>query len=880
MNSKQFLESTTSGAIASVSTPVGKTQTRGKGVYPDEKGGNLLTGKKTNKKFANTVKESNEQGVSEAKLDEETGYNIVRSLVSEFNILTGGNKFHPIDYKNPGTRVWTRGDGARHRDPGYIFIDRDMNPNDQRKWHDEKVLGKFWEFLSNKGAKPIRDVAGEFSSSSYERAVVYNKQLFVLGDRAIKWGSVSRLKNSDVWRQKKDVSEAKLDEEDIIIVPGQGKRLKPGLITKAKDRTDHEVEMALSDLFQSAKNAKQVYELIKDIPETVGIEGWVQEKIIKASDYLNTVREYLEHKQIGQSMAEGYRIVPSINKERYSDRSQEGLEGPFRSRNGKVYYYDTKVGRAYDPDTDIYLDLEDIPMENTMHEDVAKNQSVDKLIKDNKINFRADMISKDREGNYVFRKGYFYRPSKMDPADWAEMISQKMKELGIDNTVIESDDIWKPFKGGASLKAQSHYLAKIRVNNSEPVSEGLGDDFSSFLQDLEKKSGIKGTIRKPGTPQQPKPAQAPAQAPATLSADEVTNLRAQLKDLEQKFDPEYQRSDDYSYWNKQNSLARQIGQIRKQLRVSGQQMDEGMAAKVGGAVALIAALWGGSEYAAKNAYENSPQLQKLTQYHARATQEGDEAKLREIEKRIKMQKDRLSLGKGEAMDADGKPIVPTYESSHEDELADLSKISDEELNHLVSILGRQQDERSLAAAARGKAELEKRNSGLKKESSIMRGIQNEQSDDWGSMSKSEFKRREMEHELGHEDNPRRYRSPKYNIKPKGMFFYNVPVGKETDASRAGLKQSKSGKWYGYQDNMFGKGRYWEPKNESVTENADKCPECSGKLVAESELNEEGNKDACYHKVKSRYKVWPSAYASGALVQCRKKGAKNWGNKSK
>jgi hypothetical protein len=42
----------------------------------------------------------------------------------------------------------------------------------------------------------------------------------------------------------------------------------------------------------------------------------------------------------------------------------------------------------------------------------------------------------------------------------------------------------------------------------------------------------------------------------------------------------------------------------------------------------------------------------------------------------------------------------------------------------------------------------------------------------------------------------------------------------------------------------------------------------------------GEKDACYHKVKSRYKVWPSAYASGALVKCRKVGAKNWGNKSK
>ena len=40
------------------------------------------------------------------------------------------------------------------------------------------------------------------------------------------------------------------------------------------------------------------------------------------------------------------------------------------------------------------------------------------------------------------------------------------------------------------------------------------------------------------------------------------------------------------------------------------------------------------------------------------------------------------------------------------------------------------------------------------------------------------------------------------------------------------------------------------------------------------------KDACYHKVKSRYKVWPSAYASGALSKCRKVGAKNWGNKKK
>jgi hypothetical protein len=56
-----------------------------------------------------------------------------------------------------------------------------------------------------------------------------------------------------------------------------------------------------------------------------------------------------------------------------------------------------------------------------------------------------------------------------------------------------------------------------------------------------------------------------------------------------------------------------------------------------------------------------------------------------------------------------------------------------------------------------------------------------------------------------------------------------------------------------------------------------CPHCAGPMFSEALMMEK--KDACYYKVKSRYKVWPSAYASGALVKCRKKGAKNWGTKS-
>jgi hypothetical protein len=49
---------------------------------------------------------------------------------------------------------------------------------------------------------------------------------------------------------------------------------------------------------------------------------------------------------------------------------------------------------------------------------------------------------------------------------------------------------------------------------------------------------------------------------------------------------------------------------------------------------------------------------------------------------------------------------------------------------------------------------------------------------------------------------------------------------------------------------------------------------------DSPAKKKGKKDACYYKVKRAVKVWPSAYASGQLVQCRKRGAANYGNKSK
>jgi hypothetical protein len=63
-------------------------------------------------------------------------------------------------------------------------------------------------------------------------------------------------------------------------------------------------------------------------------------------------------------------VVPSIDRERYTDMSGEGLEGPFRMKNGQVLYYDPKEGKYYNRDTDMYVDYDDY---RAMNEESNKN---------------------------------------------------------------------------------------------------------------------------------------------------------------------------------------------------------------------------------------------------------------------------------------------------------------------------------------------------------------------------------------------------------------------------------------------------------------------------------------------------------------------------
>ena len=294
MKINEFIkENTTAGSIATVAAPMTsgaqKRSGVGKGVYGNEKAGNLLTGKKINKPYANSK-------VNESKMKE---------LAMDMRNMDNGN-FQKKYKKSKEQLKHVLGDPDTVKE-GYYSV-----RSNQLK---QELENNGWERIP---AREVPDYAkygyrkngvGRFYKvidepyHSFDVSFVKPRRVI---DKLVPLDTLLELiRGSSVTDDKKTVQEAHLEEDDIILVPGQGRNRKTGFIKHGESRLDHEVEMARSDLFSAAKNAKQVYEMIADLSEEEGLEGWVQEKIIKANDYLNTIREYLEGKQLQNEMTGG-----------------------------------------------------------------------------------------------------------------------------------------------------------------------------------------------------------------------------------------------------------------------------------------------------------------------------------------------------------------------------------------------------------------------------------------------------------------------------------------------------------------------------------------------------------------------------------------------
>ena len=103
------------------------------------------------------------------------------------------------------------------------------------------------------------------------------------------------IKYAKYMKAKMDTDKAKATyDKEIAQLEGWLKKksvMKEDLADMAHEaEKDHEVQMARSDCYKSAKYAVSIHKMLKDVSEMEGIDGWVASKLTKAADYLGSVK--------------------------------------------------------------------------------------------------------------------------------------------------------------------------------------------------------------------------------------------------------------------------------------------------------------------------------------------------------------------------------------------------------------------------------------------------------------------------------------------------------------------------------------------------------------------------------------------------------------
>jgi len=115
------------------------------------------------------------------------------------------------------------------------------------------------------------------------------------------------------------------------------KKVKEGLADMADmAERDHEVQMARSDLYKIAKYAIKLHEMLKNVSEAEGIEGWQQAKITKAADYMDSVYHSLDYETKFESVTVAEDAKPKRIKTTLSDEEFSVYKGKLSERMNKV----------------------------------------------------------------------------------------------------------------------------------------------------------------------------------------------------------------------------------------------------------------------------------------------------------------------------------------------------------------------------------------------------------------------------------------------------------------------------------------------------------------------------------------------------------------
>lgn len=324
MKIKELMEmATVAGGIATVETTLGGTQKRVKvaGLEPAEK---VMSGKAKKKgPYANSLSESlvkqlvnDLENLSESEFKRKYGSN--KSLVEAD--LTRRGFLGTLGKAATAGAALAAGGKALGQEKRSVNISVEEADNQIKALRNKayqdlaSMMWSVWPYILDKkfgNLTPEDDIPnaeeiGKIISNRIGRrleeyAGEYRKKVHMIKVNAGITDPNTLHKTSAMLES---LTEDDLSEQDLIIVPGQKMKRKTGFIQHGQSRVDHEVEMARSDVLATMKNAKAIYEFLKNRGEDEGLEGWVQEKLIKANDYLNSVKEYYDEKMM-QEMSGG-----------------------------------------------------------------------------------------------------------------------------------------------------------------------------------------------------------------------------------------------------------------------------------------------------------------------------------------------------------------------------------------------------------------------------------------------------------------------------------------------------------------------------------------------------------------------------------------------
>ena len=174
---------------------------------------------------------------------------------------------------------------------------------------------------------------------------------------------------------------------------------------------------------------------------------------------------------------EGHKVVPGIDRERYTDLSHEGLEGPFRLASGKVVYYDPQAGQYYDRDSDMYMS----------HDDYAQhNQELDEKLG---VKLSNPLVNRRQAHAYItkFKKPKFEEEGvdeakRLSASDKLQRAIAREREKS-----LNEPKSWEDRKYDAAMQSMNDYIARSSSTDSnKDVNEAPGAETLAHNQKTAK----------------------------------------------------------------------------------------------------------------------------------------------------------------------------------------------------------------------------------------------------------------------------------------------------------------------------------------------------------------------------------------------------------